>query len=125
MEEVADAFMTFVLDGIWGHVVGSMEKGFSEGFLLQRRRGLMRLHDFFVSQVSGDVCKGRSSFGGRRGHMEAARSTWFERMRVVNFKARASRSFVEVVDADVLSMAAWRDADWLLRSGVLARYSFM
>jgi hypothetical protein len=51
--------------------------------------------------------------------MVAAWSLWFER-RVVNCEARRSRSSVEAVDEGVLSMAAWREAVWMIRSDVLA-----
>jgi hypothetical protein len=43
--------------------------------------------------------------------------------KVVNCEARVSS--VEAVDEGVLSMAAWREAVWLMRSGVLLWYSFM
>jgi hypothetical protein len=50
--------------------------------------------------------------------MVAAWSMWFER-RIVNCEDRVSRSFDEAVGDCVLSMAAWREAVWLMRSGVL------
>jgi hypothetical protein len=56
--------------------------------------------------------------------MVAAWSMLLEK-RVVSCEARVSRSCVEDVDEGVSSMAAWREAAWLMRSGVLACYSLM
>jgi hypothetical protein len=50
--------------------------------------------------------------------MVAAWSMWWERS-VMNCEARMSRVSGEAVDGGVLSMAAWREAVWLIREGVL------
>jgi hypothetical protein len=127
---VAETFLTFVFDGIWGHVVGIVwrrdwARGKGPRLVLQQRRVLMRLRVCFGSQVLlGEVLKVRGCFGGSWGQIFAAWSMWFEK-RERNCEARLSRSSVEAVDEVVLSMAAWREVVWLMRSGVLVWYSLM
>jgi hypothetical protein len=55
---------------------------------------------------------------GKRGHTVATWSMCWERS-VVNCEARVSRVSGEAEVCGVLIMAAWREAVWLIRSGVL------
>jgi hypothetical protein len=74
-----------------------------------------------VSQVlSREVLVGGLGFfGGSWAQMAVTWSKWIER-RVVNYEAMVSRSSVKAVDGVVLSVAEWREAVWLISSGVMA-----
>jgi hypothetical protein len=79
----------------------------------------MSLRVFLLTQVgSRDSWGGRGFLAGRRGYVVTAWSMRCERS-VMNCEARVSRVSGEAVDWGVLSIASWRVAVWLTRSGVL------
>jgi hypothetical protein len=85
---------------------------------------LSEVTGFLGSQEVSREPRGRGFSRGSWGHMVAAWSMCCER-RVVNCEVRVSRSSVEAADDGVLSMVAWSEAVWLMRSCVLALYSLM
>jgi hypothetical protein len=69
VKEVTDAFLTFVCDGVGGHIIGIMEEGLGEGkwaeFSAAATEGFNKFTGLLESQVVSGEVLGVAVFSGR------------------------------------------------------------